>query len=465
MRRYYLLICTLLLTGCGSLLKTEYERPALSVPQEWRVQETHETGSSFLQTREHWWDNFNDPLLSSLIAEMLVNNNDLASATIRLEQARVAAGLTNTNLTPDVTLGGNVSNTKNLKRDTNSRESYNSSFSLGYELDLWGKLALTREQAEWEVRASEQDRQATALSLIGTTAELYWTITNLNTQIRNQERSLSIARETLNLARGRHSAGAIRQLDVIQAEQSVLEREIQYRDLVQRREEMRNAMAILFNRPPTDRQSERQSLDIAQTVPIASSLPLEVISLRPDVQAAEWRLRSALAGSDVAKLGFYPTLSLSASLGAGSSIFQQWFSNPTRTLGSALSLPFIEWNTVQLTIEKSKLDVQQAAVDFRSKVYSALSDVDNAMSQRINYQQQKQNHLKNYQLSQKRFALARSQYSAGAVSIQTLLDAEDSLLNAQNSLTDTQYNYLNSTMKLWLALGGGAQNASDLTRN
>lgn len=38
---------------------------------------------------------------------------------------------------------------------------------------------------------------------------------------------------------------------------------------------------------------------------------------------------------------------------------------------------------------------------------------------------------------------------------QTLLDAQNTLLDSENALLNTQYNYLYSTMKLWLALGGG----------
>jgi outer membrane protein TolC len=192
-------------------------------------------------------------------------------------------------------------------------------------------------------------------------------------------------------------------------------------------------------------------------------LPVEVIARRPDVKAAEGRLRAALAGSDVERLSFYPSLSLAASLGSASSIFSQWFSNPVRTLGANAALPFVQWNTVQLTIEKSDLDVKQAAIVFRSQVYNALADVDNAMSQRLSYQQQKINQQQNLQLSQQRLVLARSQYQAGAVSFQSLLDAEDDLLTIETNLSDLQYNYLNATMKLWLALGGGVEKDSDIT--
>ncbi|MFV8984561.1 RND efflux system, outer membrane lipoprotein CmeC ' [Serratia fonticola] len=448
------MLLPLLLSGCGSLTKSDYQRPMLSVPAEWRVQDT---GSGYLQHTDHWWDNFADPQLSMLIGRALTSNNDLAIAGIQLQQARLAAGLTDTNLTPDVSVKGNANNSKNLRNNTTPTESYSTTLSLSYELDLWGKLARAREQAQWQAEATEQDRQNTALTLIGNTAQYYWQIANLNQKIKQQQAGLEISQQTLALVQSRYASGAAGQLDLLQAKQSLLNRENTYRTLQQQREENRNALAILFNRSPTDRQAERSSLDINQDVPIAKVLPVEVIARRPDVKAAEGRLRAALAGSDVERLSFYPSLSLAASLGSASSIFSQWFSNPVRTLGANAALPFVQWNTVQLTIEKSNLDVKQAAIVFRSKVYSALSDVDNAMSQRLSYQQQKINQQQNLQLSQQRLVLARSQYQAGAVSFQSLLDAEDDLLTIETNLSDLQYNYLNATMKLWLALGGGVE--------
>jgi NodT family efflux transporter outer membrane factor (OMF) lipoprotein len=451
-----LLFITLLLTGCGSLLKSDYQRPMLSVPDEWRVKDS---GAGYLHHSTHWWENFDDPQLSDSINRMLVSNNDLVTAGLTLQKARLTAGLTNTNLTPDITLTGAGSNTRSLNENTQPRESYSTSLALSYELDLWGKLARAREQSAWQVNATEQDRQETALSLIGTTADLYWQIAKFNQQLSYQQAALVISQDTLKILQSRYAAGDASEIELLQGQQSLLERQNQYQNLEQQREAARNAMALLFNRAPDYRRAERQSLDLQQQVPIAQSLPLEVIAQRPDVQAAEWRLRAALAGSDVAKLNFYPTLSLGASLDAGSAVFSQWFSNPSRTLSINSALPFLQWNTVQLTIDQSKVDVQLAAVDFRRKVYSALKDVDDAMTQRLSYQQQKQNQWQNLQLSQRRLSLASSQYQAGSVSFQTLLDAQDALLTSETSLLELQYNYLNATMKLWLALGGGVANA------
>lgn len=454
-----MVIC-LLLCGCGSLLKSEYQRPELIIPAGWQ---SRNTGQTWLNNSSHWWTVFNDPQLSQTIGEMLNSNNDLAAAGIRLQQARLDSGLTDTNLTPDVTVGGSASNNKNTRKNTQSTESYDASVALSYELDLWGKLTRAREQSEWLMRASELDRQNTALTLIGTTAQFYWQIASLNQKVANSQRSLELAQETEQITRSRFNAGSVSQLDVIQAQQSVLQQRNSYRSLLEQRTEARNSLAILFNRPPTLHAPERQSLDLTQSIELAPDLPLSVIGRRPDVQSAEWQLRAALAGSEVAKLGFYPSLSLNTTLGAGSNLFREWFSNPVRTLGSSLALPFIQWNTVQLTIERANLDVQQAGVTFRSKVYSALADVEKAMAQKTTSLQQREDAQKALNLSHQRLILASSQYLSGAVSIQTWLDAQDSVLTSENQLVDIQYSYLESTMKLWLALGGESIPEQDST--
>ncbi|WP_426786115.1 TolC family protein (plasmid) [Rahnella variigena] len=451
MKKLTFLLSVVLLAGCHSFTQDSYQRPSLSLVSN---EGAKNTGQSWLQRSPHWWKTFNDPLLSQAIEQVLVSNNDLAAAGIRLHQARLDAGLTRTNLTPDVSVSGNASNSKNTRKMTDSQESYSASVELSYEIDLWGKLAKSREQSEWLVRASEMDRQNTALLLIGNTAQFYWQIANLNQQIRNTQNSVLLAKRSEAAVLSRFNAGSVSQLDLLQAHQQVIDLQTSLRDQQQQRQEARNSLAILFNRSPSQRVAERTSLDLTQIIALEVDQPLEVIAHRPDIQAAEMQLRASLAGTEVAKLNFYPTISLSAALGASSDLFRDWFSNPARTLGSSVALPFVQWNTVQLTVERADLDAQQAALTFQNKVYTALSDVDKAMTQRETWQLKRQAAAESKSLNQRRLELAQSQYLSGAVPIDSWLDAQSSLLNAENTFSDSQYGYLNTTMQLWLALGG-----------
>lgn len=447
MKRFLLLPVLLLLAGCSALTRSDYQRPLLSLPTQW--QPATDTVS------EYGWQRFGDPRLSRVIEQVLESNNDLAAAAITVQQARVAAGLTDTNMTPDVAVSGSASNSKNVRRGTSSQESYSSGITIAWELDLWGKLARTREQSEWEAVASEQDYHATVLTTMGTTAQLYWRIALYNQQIRNQRDGLAISQQTVQQVQSWFNAGKVGQLDVLQSQQALLERENQWRTLVQQRQNTRNALALLLNRPAEQHADEAPALDVNQQVPIAQKTPLRVIAQRPDIQAAESRLRAALAGYDASRLQFYPALSLDASLNAGSQIFSQWFSDPIRSIGGALTLPFIQWNTQQLTVKQADLAVKQAAITFRSTAYAALAEVDEAMENRLSADEQRARLHQSLALSQRRLTLTESRYRAGAVDFQTLLDAQDDLLTLENALAQTQYDYLYATLQLWLAQGGG----------
>ena len=447
MKRFLLLPVLLLLAGCSALTRSDYQRPLLSLPTQW--QPATDTVS------EYGWQRFGDPRLARVIEQVLESNNDLAAAAITVQQARVAAGLTNTNMTPDVAVSGSASNSKNVRRGTSSQESYSSGITIAWELDLWGKLARTREQSEWEAVASEQDYHATVLTTMGTTAQLYWRIALYNQQIRNQRDGLAISQQTVQQVQSWFNAGKVGQLDVLQSQQALLERENQWRTLVQQRQNTRNALALLLNRPAEQHADEAPALDVNQQVPIAQKTPLRVIAQRPDIQAAESRLRAALAGYDASRLQFYPALSLDASLNAGSQIFSQWFSDPIRSIGGALTLPFIQWNTQQLTVKQADLAVKQAAITFRSTAYAALAEVDEAMENRLSADEQRARLHQSLALSQRRLTLTESRYRAGAVDFQTLLNAQDDLLTLENALAQTQYDYLYATLQLWLAQGGG----------
>jgi NodT family efflux transporter outer membrane factor (OMF) lipoprotein len=447
-------ICAFLLCGCVSLTTSDYQRPMLSIPKVWQYRGA-ESGIAYLHTTPHWWDHFNDPQLSQLIEGVLRSNNDLAQAGLQVLMARNNAGMIDTQAHPDISLSGNADNSKAIRESTSASENYSAGLSLSYEVDLWGKVRHAQQQAEWQVKASEQDRLATVLTVIGTLSQLYWQIGNQNQKIANLERSSILAQQTLELVDKRYAAGAISKLDVLQAKQTLLGRQNTLQTMKQQRAANRNALAVLFDRPPAQHLPELRSLAQSTSGTVDWRRPVEVLSLRPDIQSAEMSLRASLSGLDVARVSFYPSLSLTAGLSAGSDVFSQWFQSPVRTLGSSLALPFVQWNTAELSEARSRLLVRQAAVKFRDTVYVALKEVDDAIAAQASARQQKINQVQALTLSQQQLQLVENRYAAGSVDYQTLLDAQNTVLETLNTLSDLQYNDLYATMQLWLALGGG----------
>ncbi|WP_236943615.1 efflux transporter outer membrane subunit [Jeongeupia sp. USM3] len=444
-----MLALVLSLTGCGSLLRTDYQRPKLDMPANWQGQ-----GATPVATGEHWWRAFGDPQLDALIERALARNNDLAAAAIRVQRARLQAGLADTSLTPDVTVGAAGSAKKDVKHGGPSERGYNASIDLSYEVDLWGRLARVRDAAAWEAEATELDRQSAALALVGTTAQLYWQLAELNQRLANADASLVDARRAFELVRIQHRAGAVGGLDEAQAQINVAAQEALRTDLVQQRDATRNALSILFDQSPQHREPELARLPGAALPPVAAGVPAEVLSRRPDLAAAEWRLKRNLANVDATRADFYPKLTLTGSLGSADPKLTDLLSNPVGTLGAGLLLPFVQWNTMQLRVDISKTEYDEAVVGFRQTLYKALADVDDTLSAGRQLAVKGEALQRAYTQSLKAETIAEARYRAGQTGVKDWLDQQRARRNADDELAQNRRAQLDNRMKLYQALGG-----------
>ncbi|MRR55190.1 MAG: efflux transporter outer membrane subunit [Deltaproteobacteria bacterium] len=445
------LIASLALGGCSGLLpRSQYARPEVSLPQQW--QEPSVTGSS-VATKEQWWRDFNDPTLSELIERALKTNNNLAAATIKVKRAQLSSRLTNTNLTPSVSATVNSS----LNRDLNSHRDTKSSgatATASYEIDLWGKLASAREASKWEAEATEFDRRSTALTLVGTAATSYWTIAYLNDRISSVEASIANAGKVLELVEVKYDAGAVSSLDKVQARQTIVSQKAQLTQLQQQLTEARNGLAILFDQSPENRLPELQHLPSGSLPEVAAGLPASLLAQRPDLQAAELRLKKYLASVDTTRASYYPSFSLTGSLGTSSTSLVDIIRNPYAVLGAGLSLPFLQWNTMKLDVEIAQADYEEAVVTFRQTLYSALTEVENALSARSNFAEEVKQTEESLTLARKAEELAEIRYRSGATALQAWLDAQESRRDAERALADSRLGQLKNCMTLYQALGG-----------
>ena len=449
------LAVALALGGCTLFQPERRPQRPLEVPGAWQ-QPPPGTPSAAAAFSARWWSAFNDPQLDVLIDDALRTNNNLAAAGIRVQRAQLQAGLANTNLTPSVVGQASTGRSYDLKRGGVAGSSSTSLVTLSYELDLWGRLAAQRSAADWELKATESDRQATALSLVGTTAGLYWQVGYLNQRIVLSEAGMEDARRILALVRAKYAAGAVSGLDVAQAGQNLASQEAAHTQLLQQRVEARNALVILFDRPPETAAQEPSQLPNIALPTIDAGLPASLLSRRPDLRAAEQRLRGSLANVDATRTSFYPALSLTGSLGTSSTALGELLKNPVATLGAGLALPFLQWNTARLTVAVSQTQYEEAVLGFRQSLYTALSEVENSLSSRTQLRDESEKLAVALLQAQRAETLSEVRYRAGATALQPVLDAKDRRRSAEVSLALNRLNQLNATMTLYKALGAGA---------
>jgi outer membrane protein TolC len=184
------------LAGCSAVVKTPYNAPSVQVPQQYQYDA--QTNKSVALT-DQWWTLFNDAQLNQLIDQVLATNSDLSVAGITLNQARLQAGLAANQQGIRTSSSVSTGHNYDLRSGDGSDRGLSASVGVSYELDLFGKLANQTEASRWEALASAQDLQATAQSLVGTTAKLYWQLGYLNERYQTVQQNLASTQKIYNL--------------------------------------------------------------------------------------------------------------------------------------------------------------------------------------------------------------------------------------------------------------------------
>lgn len=444
----------MVLAGCA----TPYQTPALKLPAQWQyASDTPEQAAQEAIYGERWWTAFADPQLNELIELALQRNNNLAAAAYAVRNAQLEAGNAAGERLPTPGASLNHSHRRELTDARASSRGYDASFNVSWEIDLWGKLAAAQRRAEWEASATEQDRQAIAQALVATVATTYWELATLNQQIASQQQSVTTAAKTLELAQVQYQAGAISGLEVAQARQTQASQRAALAALEQQQVEKRHALAILFDMPPEQLPQAAQTPrlpDLEQFAAVPAGLPASILARRPDLQAAEQRLRKSLAHVDAVRASYYPTLSLSGALGGSSASLSRVLANPVATLGAGLVLPFLKMGEMQRNTAIARNSYEQAVINFRQTLYAALSDAENALSARIQLQQQAEQLAMTLEQAKRAEQLVEVQYRAGAVALKDWLDAQEKRRSAALNWQNAQLARAINQVTLYKALGG-----------
>ncbi|AYO55616.1 efflux transporter outer membrane subunit [Acinetobacter wuhouensis] len=443
------------LVGCAAVVKTPYETPVVQVPSGFAYDNAK---SKQIQTdlyADQWWTLFGDAQLNQLVDQVIQKNADLAVAGINLQTARLKAGLARDQQGPRVSSGVSTGHSFDLNSGDDSAKGLSLSAGVSYEVDLFGKLAHQTEAAKWESLATEQDLQATGQTLIGTTANLYWQLGYLNERYSTAQQSLASTQKTYELVRTQYKAGAVSGLDLTQAEQSVQSQKASLSQIEQQLVETRTALAVLLQIPVQQLNiQEPKKLPRISLPNISAGLPADILSRRPDLKAAELRLRESLANKDATKASYYPSISLTGSLGSTSTSLANLLKNPALTLGASLSLPFLQYNDMQKDLKISELDYEKTIIQYRNTLYQAFADTENALSNRTELDKQVALQQRNLELAEKTERLTEVRYRNGAIALKSLLDAQETTRNARLSLVQTKQSQYNAYVTLMQALGG-----------
>ncbi|MES0139434.1 efflux transporter outer membrane subunit [Mesorhizobium sp. M0016] len=440
--------CLVLLAGCT--LSSTYVRPELPAGPHWW---STAAGSAVQLSVDRWWLAFGDPNLDKLVSNVISRNNEVLIAAANAYQARLQADIAAHDLLPKLHGQGGGSSRQPLDDKVASTSS--ASISVSYELDLWGKLAAKTDKADFEASATAEDYEEARILAIAGTIDAYLNIAHANQSLALAETSLAHAKQARALVRAQVAAGAVSDLDLKETDKRVEALAAAVSTRKQDRLKQRNALVVLLNGAPSP-VPEPQRLPSKKLPPIQAGLPADLLARRPDLRAAEARLRAMLRNVDETRASFYPAISLTGALNAGSGQLLAFISNPVATLGANAALSFLNFEDMKLEVAVSRAQYEKGVLGFRTTLLTAFSELANALGARADYVERAQHLHKVLAAAQEIEQLQGTRYRSGDIRLTVWLDARESRREAEAALADLRLDQLLNESKLYRIMGGSA---------
>ncbi|WP_459903355.1 TolC family protein [Campylobacter concisus] len=402
-----------------------------------------------------WWKQYEQSYLDELVELALKNNTDLAKAAINVNKALAQAGILEANLIPSFNAGIEASSSKNIKEGGASSRNFGSSIGLSYELDLWQKLANSKDAAMFEADATKFDLEASKLSVINSVADVYFQILYLNENIKTYEQILEIYNELIKIVGLKFELGKEEALSLKQINSQLLNAQNKIENAKKELVVAKKMLRILLNeRPDFELKFEGLTLSPVKKVGVDLDVPTSAIANRPDLRAAIYRIEEGILNYKASQKDFYPSIALGASIKSSSSTKEGAFSLKFLNGNIALNLPFLNYHKLKSNLKVSEANFELAKLNYISTLNSALNEIDafykgylNDEALLINYQEQ----IKNYEEISKIYEL---KYSYGKVELKQFLEAKNSELEAKIGLLKAKYTLLQDELNIYKAMAG-----------
>ena len=465
MRKALLFTALLAVGGCGRLAP-RHVQPELPTPPVFMAPADSAAGT-VRAADIGWREFFQDPRLAALIAAALVHNRDLAISTARIEEARGFYRIQSADQLPSVGVNAGAARTRSSAAASgapNAASVTGNRYSVGvgvpsFELDFWGRVRNLSEAARSQYLATVQGQRAFRLSLIQDVASAYLATVEAAEEIRVAESAVKSRREGVRIAKVRMEAGITSALDFHQAETLLTQAEAALAGLHLFEAEQNNLLFVLVGGPVPDPLPA--SLPLAQQVNpvmLAAGVPSDVLLARPDVIAAEERLRAAEANVGAARAAFFPSISLTGNLGYASTQLDNLVGTNglTWSFGPSISLPLFNRGRLRGNSTVAHARENIAIADYERTIQVAFQEVSNALAGRRFLAEQLAAQERGTQAQRQIAALAATRYREGVVGYIEVLDAERNLFAAEQALLQLRREQTANLVFLYVALGGGA---------
>ncbi len=455
-------VSLLLLAGC--MVGPRYETPQVALTPSFV--EPNDTKGELVDLKT-WWQQFKDPILDEMVTEAIENNYDLQIAAEKIEEVRARYNLASANLWPEIDLNASFMREKLSQNICGIDPSfcapvqnfYQFWFDATWEIDLFGRLRSLKNQALYELEASQENLRNVYISLLAELTRTYSSLRSTQQLIAITQSQIRFQEELLGLSEVRYKAGLKSEIEPLQSKALLDSLNASLPPLEAQKNISLYNIAVLLGRKP---EEIPENWIFPMPIPEAKGkipvgVPSDLIRRRPDIRKAERELAAANAnvGANIALL--FPTFSITGSFyGYQTSQMGTLLDNGSKNWSLAPNLfwPVIDFGRIRAQIDFSKAIEREALLNYEQTVLKALQEVEDSL---VAYTKEERRLKKlEEQLSDVKMSrdLIYALYKAGLRSLTELLDAEEQILNVEQTVVLSQQTLSQDLISVYKSLGG-----------
>lgn len=414
------------------------------------------TGDSTSIAEIPWRELFTDPYLQGLIDSAVKNNPDMQVAIARVNKAEAAFRQSRAEFFPSLNAGFSAT----LQSTTSNfgfPEIYQLYGSSSWEADIWGRLRSTKRANKAAFLASQASARAVMTQLVSSVAMNYYALLALDAQLGITQQTLEKRISNVETMKVLKDNDVVTGADLVLSEANRYSAEVTIPDLKQNIYELENSLMTLTGQEPGP--VDRGKLDDQDLAPdLKTGVPAQLLGNRPDVQEAEYTLRSSFEMIKAARASFYPALTITGRGGISQTDIAKLFSSPVLfwNIAGGLLQPIFNNGLNLLRLRISRADFDQNFGFYRKTLLGAGEEVANAMhayesaSEKITIRSKQIEYLE----KSVDYTMELLKYTSNTSYID-VLTSEVNLLSAQLASVNDRLQQLQAIVTLYRSLGGG----------
>jgi len=444
------------LAGCS--VGPEYRVPRLDVPVAWSAASEGTTHPA-MDAGSAWWERFGDAQLTSLVARSQKRNLDLRIAAARVDEVRAQRGIVAAGTWPSINAEGS-----GIVASGALDNLFIAALAALWEIDVFGGIRRSQEAAAADVGAALAAERSVQLAVIGETARSYVELRGFQHRIATLEKNLAAQRETQELTEAQRAAGLASDLDVERARSLVAGTAAELPPLRAAQRASVHRLGVLLGQAPATLAAELTDIAPIPSAPreVLLGVPADLLRRRPDIGRAERELAAATARIGEAQADLYPRFTLSGSVGLRSDDVADLVQGKGSfaALGPSIVWPVFAAGRIRANVAVQDARQEQALARYELTLLEALEDVETSFARYAYEQARRQALAEAVDANREAAQLARRLYANGLTGFLDVLVAELAVRDSESRLVESETAVSTTLVDVYVALGGGWQEAN-----